>query len=241
MPWSQIGYPLPATQKQKEAESAVTDLQVLIAAMKKDVDVLGMGDARRAAERNANAVDALNVLGGSLSMEEQNRRVYLWNHSYGSTTAGETIRKVETPVMAHYTVGSAAWGSFYATNGDAATLEHLVKDSQGRPQLYSALADADWVARIGAFFSSRVDPHTLENSFVVSADDSASGDGVAVQVHDVHPKGKVGYNSPDATTYKAGIWITTGQTARIHEGDIRFNPKRPSVPPPLHFDPERND
>lgn len=202
------------------------------------LDVLSMGDARRAAERNANSVDALNVLGNSFSLEEQNRKVYLWNHSYGSTTAGETIRKVQTPVQAYYNVGSAGWVRYY----DAALFEHLAKDDQGRPQMYSALADADWVAQLGINSSLRLDPRTFENSFEVSAEVSADGEGMAVQGHDVHPKGGVGYNTPGSTTYRAGIWITTGQVDEIPAGDIRFNPdEQPSAPQPLDVDPERND
>lgn len=202
------------------------------------LDVLSMGDARRAAERNANSVDALNVLGNSFSLEEQNRKVYLWNHSYGSTTAGETIHKVQTPVQAYYNVGSAGWVRYY----DAALFEHLAKDDQGRPQMYSALADADWVAQLGINSSLRLDPRTFENSFEVSAEVSADGEGMAVQGHDVHPKGGVGYNTPGSTTYRAGIYITTGQVDEIPAGDIRFTPdEQPSAPQPLDVDPKRND
>lgn len=191
------------------------------------VDVLGTGDARRAAERNANSVDALNVLGDSFSLDAQNRKVYLWNHSYGSTTAGETIRKVETPVRAYYNVGSAAWSKFYFDNPDAAMLEHLAKDDQGRPQMYSTLADTDHVARIGAVDSGRFDPRALKNSFEVSAEVSADGNNLAVEEHSIHPKGSIGYNTPGAASYINGIWITTNQSSEIPAGDIRFNVSQP--------------
>lgn len=192
-----------------------------------DVDVLGMGDARRAAERNANSVDALNVLGNSSSFEEQNRRVYLVNHSYGSTTAGETIRKVETPIQAYFNMGAAGWGKHYLIDQDAASLEHLAKDDQGHPQMYSALADADDIARLGILGSGRLNPTGLLNSYEISAEASHDGTGAAVEVHDAHPKDGMGYLTPDASTYKNMIKATTEQQDQIDAADIRFNAERP--------------
>lgn len=198
------------------------------------LDVLSMEDARRASDRNANAVDAFNVLGNSLSFENQNRKVYLWNHSYGSTTAGETIRKVETPIEAYFNVGAAGWSNYYLLNNDAASLQYLAKDEQGRPQMYSALASADDTAKAGMFFSGRTDPREFYNSFEVSAERSADGLGLAVEGHFLHPQTGVGYNTPGSTSYREGIWITTDQVHRIHEEDIRFRPEarpRPSSGP----------
>ncbi len=190
-------------------------------------DVLGMQDAKVAAERNANSVDALNVMGNNLTFEDQNRQVYLWNHSYGSTTAGETIRKVKTPVAAYLNDGAAGWSEYYFDHPDAASLEYLAKDDQGRPQMYSSLADADDVARGGEYASGRFDPRALKNSFTVSAEASADGRFGAVQGHSVNPSDGSGYNSSGMNIYNSGLLVTTGQSKKIDPAEIQFNADYP--------------
>ena len=196
-------------------------------------DVLGMGDANRAAERNANSIDALNVVGNNLSFEDKNRKIYMWNHSYGSTTAGQTIQKVGSPVEAYYNVAGAGWGYEYFENPDAADLEYLAKDSQDHPQMYSTLANADNTARWGETGSGRFDPRALKNSFEISAEASKDGRFAAAEGHIDFPQDGVGYNTRNANSYRSGIFITTDSVERISPDEIVFNPSPPQ--PSLDF------
>ena len=161
--------------------------------------------------------------------DDNSRKVYLWNHSYGSTTAGETIQKVDSMVSAHYNVGPAGWGSHYFDNPDAAALTHLAKDAQGRPQIFSTMGNADSTARLGEYGSGRFDPRALKNSYTISSEDSADGKYKAVTGHPAHPQldQGVGYNSPGSNAYNNGILITTGQVQKISPDEIEFNVSQP--------------
>lgn len=191
------------------------------------LDVLSTHDAEIASERNANAVDALNVLGNNLSFEDDNRKIYLWNHSYGSTTAGFTLQKVNSPIEAYYNVAAAGWPELYFGDPDAMSFEYLGKDEQGHPQMYSTLADADNIARAGEYASGRFDPRAFKNSFTLSSEASADGQFGAVQGHPVNPADGTGYNSPGRTSYANGIFITTGNAGMIDSSEITFNADYP--------------
>lgn len=167
------------------------------------------------------------MLGNNLSFGDDNRKIYLWNHSYGSTTAGFTLQNVNSPIEAYYNIGAAGWPKFYFGDPNAMSFEYLGKDGQGHPQMYSTLADADNIARAGEYASGRFDPRAFKNSFTLSSEASADGQFGAVQGHPVNPADGTGYNSPGRTSYANGILITTDNAGMINSSEITFNADYP--------------
>jgi hypothetical protein len=135
----------------------------------------------RATAGGANLASFLDGIHGSRGSAP--RSLTVLGHSYGSTTAAESLAQTRYRVDSLVTYGSVGFT-------DTTTPEHLNVD-----HVYATEGSADHTAILGRI--GRTDPRDLPDVDTFSADDSAGGS--AVTGHDMFPDNGVGYLSRDAT------------------------------------------